>query len=76
VVEGIFFEFVDEALEGGCDVFGIFGSGLEDFDDLIFSVLSVGNVVLNVGLGGFVSRDVRAMGGVEDSGLESEESLE
>jgi hypothetical protein len=76
VVEGIFFEFVDEGLEGGCDVFGIFGSGSEDLDDLVFSVLSVGDVILDMGLGGFMTRDVRAMGGVEDTRFESEESFE
>ena len=76
MVEGIFFEFVDKALEGGCDIFGIFGCGLEDLDDLVLTVLSVGNVVLDVGLGGFVTRNMRAVGGVENSRLESEEGLE
>jgi hypothetical protein len=76
VVEGIFFEFVDEGLEGGCDVVRIFGSCLEDFDDLVFSVLSVGDVVLDMGVGGFVTWNVRAMGGIENARLESEEGLE
>jgi hypothetical protein len=58
------------------DVVGIFGGGAEDFDDLVFSVLSVGNVILDVGLSGFVTWDMRTMGGIENSRFQSQESLE
>jgi hypothetical protein len=54
----------------------IIAGGLENLNDLVLSVLSVGDVVLDMGMGGFVARDMGAVGGIEDSRLESEESFE
>ena len=50
--------------------------GLEDLEDLVLSIVSMGNVSLDMGLRSLVSRNMGAVGGVQDTRLESEEDLE
>lgn len=76
MVDVVGFELFDQGLESFGRRLRIGSGGLEDLEDLVLSIVSMGNVFLDMGFRSFVSWDMGSVGGVQDTRLESEEGLE